>query len=226
MLVLSASIYFITPSVTFFINDFAKNILSDYFPSDLINIIEKSFVKDIYILSMPEKYPEPLLPPALFLFSLLSIFLIIKTKLPAPVVIWIVYSSIVNLISSIFFIFFYDQFPYNIEAFTELYIKTEVNIWIFIPIIMGMALSSLPSRIFSKVGLVVLTIIYSMILGLIRYVAFIYVLADFSLIFMPLLFFAFGPFMDFVYIVGMYSLYISNYAKKIGKDLRIWKWLS
>lgn len=207
-------------------NDFAKDILSPYLSVSDINILQKSFVNTVYIIDMPGRYPSMIFSVSLLVVSLLIIFLVSKTKLPSPIVIWIIYSSLINLVSSVVFILRPEIFPYIIAEFSELYIKTEVIIWLFIPLLMGMAFSPLPSNIFTKTSVVVLTVIYSMVLGILRYVAFLYILTKFSYIFMAILFFAFGPLMDFIYIVGLYSLYVSNYASKIGKDLRIWKWLS
>ncbi|MBI5042517.1 MAG: hypothetical protein HZC10_01505 [Nitrospirae bacterium] len=225
-MLLVIAVYLVSPHVTLFMNDFAKDILSSYLSANDINILEKTFVNTVYIIDMPGKYPSMIFSVCLLIASLLLIFLISKTKLPPPIVIWVIYLALINLVSSVVFILMPAMFPYIIENFSELYIKTEVVIWLFIPLLMGIAFSSLPSNIFTKTAVVVLTIIYSMVLGIIRYVAFLYILAKFSYIFMAFLFFAFGPLMDFIYIVGLYSLYVSNYASKIGKDLRIWKWLS
>ena len=173
---------------------------------------------------MPGKFPSPVFSFLLFLVSLAVIFNLNKTRLIKPVVIWGIYVSIINFISAAFFILWPDLFPYGIGTFSELYMKAQVVIWLFVPLLMGAALSSLPSNVFSKIGVTAFTLVYSLIFSAVRYVVFIYVLAKFSFVFMPVMFFVFGPLMDFVYMVSIYSIYVSSFAHKIGKDLRIWKW--
>jgi hypothetical protein len=97
--------------------------------------------------------------------------------------------------------------------------------WFFVPVIMELAILPIPSSIFSKGIIIFLTVLYSILFGIVRYIVFLFVIAKFSYIFMPVLYFSFGPLVDFVYIVGIYSLYVSKVAERITKDFRIWKWV-
>jgi hypothetical protein len=139
---------------------------------------------------------------------------------------WIIFISSINLISSIFFMLTPSIFPYDMENFSELYVKTEVAIWFFVPVVMGITLLLLPSSIISMFSIAVLTLLYSIVFGILRYIVFLYVLKMFSYIFMPLLFFAFGHFMDFTYMVGIYALYSSVIARKMNNRVEVgaWKW--
>ncbi len=106
-----------------------------------------------------------------------------------------------------------------------MYFKTIIGIWIIIPNILALALIPLPSKLLEKFLIIGSTLIYSMFFALVRYVAFIYLLKNFSYIFMALAFFLFGPFLDFVYIVSIYSLYLNHVGKiKKRKELEIWNW--
>ena len=53
---------------------------------------------------------------------------------------------------------------------------------------------------------VVFIMLYSFLFGFIRYVLFLWVLYRFSVLYMPLMFFALGPFFDFLYFVSIYSI--------------------
>jgi len=215
ILPISIAILFLYPDITFLMNWFARSVLLSSFPSIDIKIIEEPYMfSKVYILDLPGKYPSPLLSFCLFLFSLVSIFFIPKTKISGPIVAWIIFASFINLLSSIYFILMPFIFPYDIKNFSELYVKTEVSIWLFVPIIMGMTLMLLTSNILPKFFIVAITVLYSLIFSILRYTVFLYVLKKFSYIFMPLLFFFFGPLMDFVYIVGAYSLYASIINKQ------------
>ncbi len=227
LLPLLITILFLYPEITFLINRFAKSILLSSLPTADIEIIRKSYMfSSVYILGLNGKYPSVMLSFSLFLFSLLSISLTPMTKIPRPIVAWVIFVSSINLISSIFFVLSPSIFPYDIENFSEFYIKTEVSIWLFVPILMGTTLLFIPSNILVRFSIVALTLLYSVVFGTLRYAVFLYILKKFSYIFMPLLFFAFGPLMDFTYMVGIYSLYCSIIARKRNNraEIGVWRW--
>lgn len=221
------AVLFLHSEITFFMSHIVRYLLLLSFPSIEVWVSEKPYIfGTIYILGLSGRYPSPSLSFILFLFSLLSIFFIPKTKISGPIAAWAIFISAINLISSVFFMLALSTFPYDIEKFSELYVKTEVAIWLFIPIVMGVILLPLPSNILSRFSVTVLTLLYSMAFGILRFAVFLYTIKKFSYIFMPLLYFAFGPLMDFTYIVGIYSLYLSIIAKKNNNRSKIgrWKW--
>ena len=62
--------------------------------------------------------------------------------------------------------------------------------------------------------------------GIIRYILFLYILQRFSVLYMALMFFVFGPFFDFLYLVGIYSIFMNKmielYESQAGKDEWLW----
>jgi hypothetical protein len=96
--------------------------------------------------------------------------------------------------------------------------------WLFLPLILSMAILLFPTRIFPKLALILVTLVYSIIFGTLRYIIFLFILSKFSIIYMALLFFCFGPLIDFVYIVGIYSYYGSRHAINLRKNRTVWKW--
>jgi len=227
MLPLLIAILFLYPEITFLINRFAKSILLSSLPGADIEIVRKPYIfSGVYILGLRGEYPSLMLSFSLFLFSLLGISLTPRTRIPRPIVAWVIFVSSINLISSIFFILSPSIFPYDIEDFSEFYIKTEVSIWLVVPILMGTTLLFIPSNIIARFSIVALTLLYSVVFGALRYAVFLYILKKFSYIFMPLLFFAFGPLMDFTYMVGIYSLYCSTIARKRNNRAEVgpWRW--
>jgi len=170
------------------------------------------------------KYPTPLLTYAVFVFSILTIAVIPKTGIPKPISIWLSFVCLVNMASALFSIFLPDLFPYTIQAFCEIFLKTEAAIWLFIPVIMSFSFLPLPSSLVSKFLTILFTLIYAITFGLVRYILFVLVLTNFSYLFMAVLFFCFGPFIDFIPIVGVYSVYVSYVSGKINRDLRVWNW--
>ena len=216
------------PEITFLMNRFARYVLLTSLPAADIEIIRKPYIySSVYVLGLHANYPSVMLSFSLFLFSLLSISLAPITKVPRPIVAWVIFLSSINLISSIFFILSPSIFPYDIEKFSEFYVKADVSIWLFVPVVMGATLLFIPSNILVKFSIMVLTLLYSVVFGTMRYAVFLYILKKFSYLFMPLLFLAFGPLIDFTYMVGIYSLYCSIIARKRNNRAEIgpWRWL-
>jgi hypothetical protein len=223
---LEIAIFLLYPEVTYIVSSSAKYALSSYLPIEDMMIIKKSFItSDIYMLNLPGKYPSPLFSFLSFLVALINIFLVFKSRIYQPIAMWLVFLLGINLISSAIFILAPSSFPYTMQHFSELYITTEVGVWLFVPVIMGLALLPIPTNIFSKFIITVLTTFYSIIFGIVRYIVFLFILTKLSYIFMPVLYFSFGPLVDFIYIVGIYSLYVSHFAEKLPQDLEIWKWI-
>jgi hypothetical protein len=87
-----------------------------------------------------------------------------------------------------------------------------------------MALMLLPAPFLPKLMLILFALLYSFLFGTLRYVIFLFIIHEFSSIYMALLFFAFGPLIDFVYIVGIYSFYSSRLAESLKSSEAVWKW--
>ena len=173
---------------------------------------------------MPGRYPSPQLTFTVFIVSVLLIFLATKVRIPKPVTIWVIFVCLVNLASVLFFSFLSAYFPYTIQHFSELFMRTEISIWFFIPVIMEASLLPLPSSKISKFMAILVSLLYAVAFGVVRYVLFVQILVKFSYIYMAVLFFCFGPFIDFIVLVGVYSFYVSLISKKINQDLRVWNW--
>jgi hypothetical protein len=213
------------PHLTLLMSQFAQFNLSTILPPDSIEIVDKSYLLgDIHMLDFPMKYSSSLFSYGLSLFSLIIIIIASRLKIPRPVALWIMFISTINLSASIFLMLFPSSFPYDSKQFSELYVTTEVNIWLLVPVIQAISLLPLPSTFLSKLSVSIVTLIYSVVFGFIRYSVFMIIVSKISFLFMPVLYFAFGPLMDFFYIVGIYSLYISNLSKRVRVDLKSWKW--
>jgi hypothetical protein len=102
--------------------------------------------------------------------------------------------------------------------------KTEISIWLFVPVILEASLLPLPSSKITKFMTILFSLLYAIAFGVVRYVLFAEILVRFSYIFMAVLFFCFGPFIDFIVVVGVYSFYVSLISKKINQDLGVWNW--
>jgi hypothetical protein len=215
-------VYFITALSDGMVN-FAGYFFNNY---DIYS--QKFLSKRIYFLSMEGKFPSFNFSLMILLGSALLIILLTKIKkipIPKPVSMWIVFLCLINLTSSLFFLLSPQNFPYAIREFSDLYIKIQIGMWLCIPIILGLSLSFFPVAFISKTFLLYLTLIYSIIFGVVRYAFFLVILVKYSYLFMLVIFFVFGPLLDFVYLVGFYSFYVSFLSRKYSKDIQIWHWL-
>jgi hypothetical protein len=216
----------IYPEITAQMSLFTYKFLFPYYLPVSIFLGEKSFlVGNVSIVTVPGSYPSVLTCLINFIVSLIMIFFLPKTKIGRNFAIIAVFWAIINLSSVLFFSITPFEFPYTVEDYSELYMKTEVSIWLFIPFILGIAFLPLPSSFIPKILIIMLTVAYSIIFGTLRYIVFLFVVSKFSVIYMAILFFAFTPLIDFIYIVGIYSYYTYFLAKKLKGDETIWKWL-
>jgi hypothetical protein len=223
---LSIIILLIYPVITAQMSLFTYNFLLPYYSPDSIFLIEKTFILgNVSIVTVPGSYPSVLTCLLNFIVCLCMIFLLPKSKIGRNFAIIAVFWALINLTSVIFFSVIPYEFPYTVEDYSELYVKSEVSMWFFIPFILGIAFLPLPSSFIPKIGIIIFTAVYSIIFGTLRYIVFLFIVSNFSVLYMAILFFSFGPLIDFVYIVGIYSYYTYFLAKKLKGDDSIWKWL-
>ncbi len=157
--------------------------------------------------------------------GVLLIVLPLIKKIPAPASYWFFYLILVQFVSSLFFLFFASYFPYTIFDYTSLYIKVELVMWMVIPVIVPMAVIVYPANFFHKFLLVTGTLLYSIVLGAMRMGILIMILEYGTIMFMAFAFFILGALLDFVYITGFFSLFMSRLAHDISGRKQIWRWL-
>ncbi len=130
--------------------------------------------------------------------------------------------------SALYFLFFSYAFPYSLNDFSLLYVIVQVGIISFIPLIMGFSLGLFSFSwwvILTNFIVTVFTLIYSFFFGVLRYSIFLYILKNFSFLWMANLFFNFGPLLDMIYITGIYGFYISILSKFTRKNIKVWRWV-
>ncbi|MBN1445050.1 MAG: hypothetical protein JW957_02960 [Candidatus Omnitrophica bacterium] len=219
-------IFYVFPQLSSFTSSLSKYILSFVMPPNTLVISSEKFMsKNFYIIARIGKFPSTTFLFFTMLATVLAAVLSVKTrKIPKSVGVWIFYVCILNLLSCLFFLYAPDRFPYDIKIFSDLYMRTQITVWFFIPLIIPLALSPFPTNVLMKGGIITLILLYSIVFGCVRYIVFFYILAKYSYVFMPVLFFALGPLLDFVYIIGLYSFFVSFIAVKMKGNLTKWQW--
>ncbi|MCP5048283.1 MAG: hypothetical protein GY940_14020 [bacterium] len=220
-------IMYFYPEITLTIATITKSVLSSLVPEQLIDIVARPYIYDhVYIVTLPGRYPSLHLSIIVAIISLTFFFLAISfKKVIDPKLVWLIFIGFINLSAALYFIFFSGYFPYDMEIFSEMYIKTEVGIWVIIPFILTVALIPFPIRLRKKMAVILLTLSYSLVFACARYIVFLYFLRSTTYLFMALMFFMLGPFLDFIYIVASYSMCLSTSGKQTQKKLELWNWL-
>ena len=224
---LSAITIFFYPQITHTICQITENILAPIFLEGEVKIAEIEYINaigNISFIQLPSNFPT-------FAFSMINaivclaiLILIPYVENSKPAVILVIIISSIQFISALFFLIFPLLFPYQAVDYSRLYMIQQISIWFFVPILMGLAVLPLPSSLESKFFTLAITYIYSLIFGTVRYVVFLFILGRISLLYMAVLFFLLGPLIDFVYIVGAYSIHVTRLANKIKGDFSLWKW--
>ncbi len=203
---------------------------SIYFLNDA-RILEEtvaSFFKLNYI-GYSGRFPS-LYESVIYIFiSLIFILYIPKVNLlSAPIKIYVQFFFLVLLCSSLFFYLVPYKFPYSSNNFSLLYMTIQVGILSFIPVVLGFALSLLnvsTAIFFLNILITFITLIYSFVFGVVRYIAMLYLLDKLSYIWMANFFFNLGPLLDMIYISSIYSFYLSILSEKYATKIAYWRWV-
>jgi hypothetical protein len=189
-----------------------------------ITLISRRFwyFGDLHLVNFLGKYPTPSFSFALAVVSLLLLLLLQKIRrIPRSIAVYCGFVFFVNFVSALYFLLFPNSFPYDVTDFSDLYMKTEMGIWLMVPFIAAISLMPLPSALWKQFLLVASLLVYSVAFGFVRYIVFLYCLQHFSYVFMATMFIAFVPPLDTIYIVGIYSLYVSSVSKRINRGKRL-----
>lgn len=163
---------------------------------------------EAYYLSLPTKLPGYGLILANLAVSLALIWVLcFGAKGQRPISIYLIITLFIHVISCAFFLLGRDLFPYTLADFSDLYIKQQIGIWITFLVLMGIIMGLLGrGGILRRVITVLSVMLYSFVFGFVRYVFFLWVLSAFSVLYMPIMFFALGPLFDFLYFVAVYAI--------------------
>lgn len=159
--------------------------------------------------------------------SLLFILIASQTnRSNRPLMIYLCMGLFVHLVSSLFFIFFPEYFPYSLVDYSKLYILQQIGTWLTIALISGAATDLILSKGGYKYAAFFITVLYSFIFGCVRYVVYLFILYKFSLLYMAMLFFIFGVLYDFLGMIAIYALYVRSVSdlmsSKSGREA--WRW--
>lgn len=231
MIIPALILFFIFLSkLTMFMSWAAVKVLSAEFDGILAQIVQMKvpFFGKIFIVEMPTIYPDKF-QIFMNLIIMCIFFLILGTgkRKTKPLSIFLMITVVIHMINCLFLLFASNFFPYTVYQYSDLYIKQQIGIWFIFIILAGMVTGCVGRKGFlTKFFAFVSIMIYSLVFGVIRYILFLYLLQRFSILYMALMFFVLGPFFDFLYLVGIYALFINRIEDVYNtpKGREEWRW--
>lgn len=178
-------------------------------------------------VALPTSYPTDsfVIANILAVLIILALSLLSKYKL-RPLVIYSAIALFIHLINCIFFLFAGDHFPYSASDYSELYMKQQVGIWICFLVITGIVGGILSAGGFwMRTAFLAGVMGYSFVFGFIRYMLFLYIIHEFSVLYMAVFFFVLGPFFDFLYLVSIYGIYMNKLTIMYSEGDRKGEWV-
>jgi hypothetical protein len=140
------------------------------------------------------------------------------------------YMAIYNLAMVAFsaaYMLFAGELGYGAEAFSELYLRTAVVIWLVIPVFVGAVSLFLPFTMPERLLLVGASFAYNLVFSAVRYALFAWILSWSGAVTMASLYLFFGPLLDFVYMVGVFSMFLVPLSRRLDREgpQDAWTWL-
>ena len=223
-------LWFHLDNLTRWISETAVHVLGKncpYIPAG-IKTVRYGLFGNLSYLDIPTVYPGFQASLTGAVVSFLAIVVI--ANLPwkgRPVAIYLILNAGIHLINCLWFLFGEKYFPYALTTFSELYILQEIGIWIIFLIMTGAVTGIVGDKgLLDKFLTVLAVMAYSILFGTVRYIVFMYLLYQYSVLYMALFYFTLGPMFDFMYLVMVYAFFVNRmirlYDSHNGKG--VWKW--
>ena len=232
LLIIPSIIVFITniDNITQVLTGIGIEILSQVIPVETMHIVTTDYtiLNTMKYIELPTTYPSASMIFWNLALCFLALFIMqFLRKSGRPVAIFFMFGIMIHIVSCIYFILAASEFPYPLAIYSDLYIKQQIGIWITFIILAGLVIAFMGERDYPFKTVIFIGIIaYSLVFGSIRYILFLFILYRYSVLYMALLFFVFGPMFDFSYFVAIYAIFVNKTIKdyEFGKKKGVWKW--
>lgn len=221
---------FFMDDLTGFMTKAGVFVLSGVIPANDISVkvTDYAFLQNMHYIDLPMKYPGTWMIVGNLIVCLFLLLLFRITKRTGrPLAIFMTFSILIHLVSCAFFAFASEYFPYLMSDYSELYMKQQIGTWIAFAILAGLVVTFMGSKHYALKTVTFLSImLYALVFGIIRYILYLFVLYQFSALYMALLFFVIGPTFDFSYFVIIYAFFVNKTIRnsESGESKEIWKW--
>ena len=224
-----AAMLFLYDDLTRVMTSLAAAVLARAIPFSLISTMSREFIPglgEVSLIKLPTYFPtQESVAISILIMILLLWFLASGRRLGKPVSIYLMIMIFFHMASSIYFFFASESFPYTATDYSELYVLQQVGIWFSMLVLAGLITGFLGSKgILKRIGTFAGVMAYSIVFGIVRYILFLYIIHEFSIAYMALLFFALGPFYDFMYLILIYGLYADSMIRLYDTDKGRGEW--
>jgi len=127
--------------------------------------------------------------------------------------------------SAALYIFFAGHLGYDSAAFSQLMLRTAVLTWLTMPIVIALFAALFPFSWWERLLFIGITVAYDTPLSIVRYAAFVSILARTGPALMPDLYLLFGPLLDAVPIITIFSVFLVQAARRIDRNAGVWEWM-
>ncbi len=123
------------------------------------------------------------------------------------------------------YLLFAGHLGYSAGAFSTLMLRTAITTWLLVPPIVGLMAMLFPFPPLASASLVLSCALYEIVLSFARYAAFIAVLSHTGPLLMAAMYLLYGPLLDVLPIIGIYSLFLERLSLRLSRDPEAWAWL-
>jgi hypothetical protein len=128
--------------------------------------------------------------------------------------------------ASALYMLFFGHLGYESEAFSLLYMRTSAIVWLLVPLVVGALSATVPFSSLERFGLALFCWCSVFLLSAVRYAMFVWVLKTFGSLFMPTLYLLLGPVLDFIYLMSIFSLFLTPLGRRLDSGkAEAWAWL-
>jgi hypothetical protein len=183
------------------------------------------------LLRITNPIPVPALPSLnlssmLWIAAVSAALLILNAILPyrhAPLRYWIGANVAVLMLSAIY-AFFVGRIAYDGASFMALVERTSILMILCAPVFIAFVAALLPFSIVELTSMLVLMVVFDSIFAVVRIAAFGLIVSHFGAIAEMNLYMFFGPLMDVVYFITVYSLVIVTLSQRLNQTEGAWQW--
>ena len=133
-------------------------------------------------------------------------------------------SSLVCGISGAFFYFAGNRFPYDSGEFAAVWTRAEFVVWLIVPALFAIVLGPLPLRPVHAFLYSTMVVLYGIWFSALRLTLLLASFHFAGLMWMAPAYFLAGFHIDFLYIVGFYSVAVSRAARELRQRQEVWQW--
>jgi hypothetical protein len=134
-------------------------------------------------------------------------------------------ANLLVLFGSALFIYFTGRVGYDSETFMLLVERTSILVILCAPAFLSIISVLLPFSFSERLGMVAIVVVVDTLFAVVRVAAFALLASAFDGLLQANLYLFFGPLMDVIYAISVYSIAVVMLGRRIAKSSEAWLWL-